>query len=84
LTTKIDFASSNNQAKRYIQIQIVHNIMGQFIAHTLQRLLGCCLGADWRRKLIFRVRDHYHILIIYSILIYHYVPISQYTIILRR
>ena len=30
-----DFASSNNQAKRYIQIQIVHNILGQFIAHTL-------------------------------------------------
>ena len=30
-----DFASSNNQAKRYIQIQIVHNILGQFIAETL-------------------------------------------------
>jgi len=31
----INFASSNNQAKRYIQIQIVHNILGQFVAHTL-------------------------------------------------
>ena len=30
-----DFASSNNQAKRYIQIQIGHNILGQFIAETL-------------------------------------------------
>ena len=30
-----DFASSNNQAKRYIQIQIVHNILGQLIAETL-------------------------------------------------
>ena len=35
LVLKIDFASSNNQANRHIQLQIVHNILGQLIAHTL-------------------------------------------------